>query len=157
MMYNYQIARLERMYNFITSDTRFKDLDMSLRVDIILSFFMHCYHLGDWLKASGLDETKVNNFIHNTYELQVCRNLTNSTKHLDLDRKPSPPKLFDYKAAGLPSPIARTYDPLAEILGEAETEYLVILVDGQEINCYDFMTRCMQKWKELLDNEELSQ
>jgi len=155
MMYSYQIARLKRMYDFITSDKKFKGLDISLRIDIILSFFMYCYHLGDWLKASGLDGTKINNFIHNTYELQVCRNLTNSTKHLNLDR-PSPPQVFDYKAAGLPSPIARTYDPLAEITGKTETEYLVILVDGQEINCYDFMTKCMHKWEEFLHNEGFS-
>jgi hypothetical protein len=155
-MFEYQIARLERMYNFVTSDKKFKDLSAPLQVDIILSFFMHCYHLGDWLKASGVDKKLVNDFIHNTYELQVCRNLTNSTKHLELDPKTrSPPQIFDWKKARLPSPIARTYDPLAEILGEKETEHLVILVDGQEINCKDFMTKCMQKWNEFLDNNKL--
>lgn len=154
-MYNYQISRLERMHDFITSDARFKNLDMSLQVDIILSFFMHCYHLGDWLKSSGVDEVRVNNFIHSTYEMQVCRNLTNSTKHLEL-KNPSPPQVFDYKAAGLPSPIARTYDPLAKMWGEKETEYLVILVDGKETDCYEFMTKCMQQWKQFLNNEGLS-
>ena len=155
-MYNYQIARLERMYNFVTSDKKFKDLDMPLQIDIILSFFMHCYHLKDWLIESGIDKKTVSDFIHNTYELQVCRNLTNSTKHLELDpKKRSPPQIFDWKKVHLPSPISRTYDPFAKILGEEETKYLVISVDGKEINCKDFMKRCMQKWYEFLDNKEL--
>ncbi len=155
-MYNYQIARLERMYNFVTSDKKFKDLDMPLQIDIILSFFMHCYHLKDWLIESGIDKKTVSDFIHNTYELQVCRNLTNSTKHLELDpKRQSPPQIFDWKKVHLPSPISRTYDPFAKILGEEETKYLVISVDGKEINCKDFMKRCMQKWYEFLDNKEL--
>ena len=151
-MYEYQIERLERMYNFVVSDKKFKELDMPLQVDIILSFFMHCYHLSDWLKKSGIDEGAVNDFVHSTYELQVCRNLTNSTKHLELDpRRRSPPEIFDWKKAGLPSPIARTFDPNAEISGEKDVEYLVILVDGNEVNCNEFMSRCMKKWKEFIE------
>jgi hypothetical protein len=80
IMYKYQIARLERMFKFVTLDERFKKLEIALQVDIILSFFMHCFHLSDWLTKSGIDEKKVKNYIKNTYELQVCRNLTISTK-----------------------------------------------------------------------------
>lgn len=141
------------MYGFITADKRFKELDMPLQIDIILSFFMHCYHLGDWLRNSGVDEDAINRFIHDTYELQVCRNLTNSTKHLE-NRNPSPPELFSFKEAGLPSPIARTYDPFGKYLG-GESEHLVILVDGREINCYDFMAQCLEKWKTFLTTKGL--
>lgn len=150
-MYKYQVERLKRMSSFIISDKKFKELDIPLQIDIMLSFFMHCYHLGDWLKVSGVNKKTVDDFVHNTYELQICRNLTNSTKHLELDpKRKSPPQIFDWKKAGLPSPIARTHDPFAESLGKKETEYLVILVDGEEINCKEFMLTCMKKWDEFL-------
>jgi hypothetical protein len=57
-MYTVQIARLDRMYKFIIQDERFKTLDNNLQADIILSFFMHCYHLKDWLKESGVMERR---------------------------------------------------------------------------------------------------
>lgn len=152
-MYKYQIERLERLHNFVIHDKNFKELDICLQIDIILSFFMHCYHLSDWLVVSGIDKNTVSDFVHNTYEIQICRNLTNSTKHLELDpTKSSPPQIYDWKKANLPSPIARSFNPFAEIIGIGESEYLVIPVDGVEIDCKDFMSKCMQKWKEFIEN-----
>jgi hypothetical protein len=47
-----------------------------------LSFLMHCYHLKDWLKQSGVNGKKVEGYVSKTRELRDCGDLTNSTKHL---------------------------------------------------------------------------
>ena len=51
-MYKDQIDCLERIFKFVTQDERFKGLDAPMQRDIILSFFMHCWHLNDWLARS---------------------------------------------------------------------------------------------------------
>lgn len=95
-MYLVQMKRPRRLCEFIASDERFKSLDFHLQVDIILSFFIHCYHMADWLKGSGVSSAKIYNYIQNTYELQVCRDLTNGTKHLDLCNPRT--SVFDFKS-----------------------------------------------------------
>lgn len=130
---------------------------MLLQVDIILSFFIHCYHLGDWLRESGVDEKKVYGYIYKTDELKDCRDITNSTKHLlstDQLKKPKhSSKLYDWKSARVPSPISRYYNYVTS--KEEEREVLVISIDGEECHCFNFMQRCMEKWNEFLDYEGL--
>lgn len=151
-MYNYQIARLERLYGFVTSKN-FEELDMQLQIDIILSFFMNCYHLKDWLIKSGIDKKVVWDFIEQTYELKVCHDLTNSTKHLGIDASGKKfVSLYSWEKAGWPSPISRSYDYLKKIQDKENPEHLVLSVDGHEIDCKDFMKNCMQKWNEFLNN-----
>lgn len=166
-MYTAQLARLDRMYKFTIQDERFKTLDNNLQADIILSFLMHCYHLKDYLKQSGVYGKKVEGYVDKTRELRDCGDLTNSTKHLSSrkqlikhKRKRSPkgsrihlPKLYDWRTAGVPSPISRSYDYFAK--DEEEREVLVISIDGEERRCFDFMQRCMEKWNEFLDKEGL--
>ncbi len=156
-MYTLQVARLDRMHKFITGDERFRNLDISLRIDIILSFFIHCYHLKDWLRESGVSEKKVEDYIKKTHELKVCRDLTNSTKHLlsrnQIEKRTLSSELYDWKSAGVSSPISVYYDYFAK--NEEEREILVISIDGKEHLCSDFMQQCIEKWNEFLDNESL--
>jgi hypothetical protein len=174
-MYKYQIARLDRMFKFITMDERFMSLDMELQRDIILSFFMHCYHLKDWLYESGVGKekvgekevpktrkvpiTKVDHHINSKIGLKLCQKLTNSTKHLS-STDPRSPQLYSWKEGELPSPIGRAYDPFAR--NEEESEYLTISVNlkdddkyGKEIPCSSLMRQCMEEWNEFLQREGL--
>jgi hypothetical protein len=64
--------------------------------DDIYAFFMHCYHLKDWIKndrsvkarmpniASGVEQ-----FINESEALSLCADLCNSLKHLELKRSRS--------------------------------------------------------------------
>jgi hypothetical protein len=153
--YKYQLARLDRMFKFITQDERFKNLEMPLKVDIILSFFMHCWHLSDWLvKSEPASEKKVFNYANSTYELKVCNKLTNSTKHLG-KINPNLPLPFDSLLAGVSFTIARgDFNPFARNQEEEKNqERLVILVDEKELPCFEFMKQCIEKWNEFLDKE----
>jgi hypothetical protein len=152
-MYKYQLAILDRMFNFITQDERFKSLGGPLQGDIILSFFMRCYHLKDWLKSSGVNGTKLDDYIEKTDELKICAKITNSTKHLS-ETDPRSPQLFPWVKQGLPSPISRAYNPFAEY--EEEREYLEIMTLGYgdlPPRCFDFMRQCIEKWNKFLDDE----
>jgi hypothetical protein len=146
-MYKDQIDRLERIFRFVTLDERFKDLDDPMQRDIILSFFMHCWHLSDWLARSEVvAEDDVFGYSNNVYELQVCRNITVGTKHLE-NRKPSPPKLFDHKMKEFPPTYAiyRDYDYLDN------SPYWVLHVDDNLLRRYDFMERCIHSWNNFLE------
>jgi hypothetical protein len=160
--YLIQFERITRLHNFITSDSKFKDLSFDLRRDIIVSFFIHCFHLGDWLKASGVDAGKVDAHIHSKYELQICRNIANGTKHLKLDpRRISPPKIYDPLQVSSKEEdrryaftIGRSFDFFAKELG-GDSEYLSIAVDGREIACNDLMKGCIEAWEEFFKREGL--
>jgi hypothetical protein len=149
-MYKDQIHRLDRMFKLITQDESFQSLDGALQRDIILSFFLHCWHLADWLARTVVDEDKVFGYALGVYELQVCRNLITLTKHLDI-WNPSPPKLFDHEMKEFTPPysIYRGYDPIDK------SAYWVIHVDGNILRCSEFMERCVQKWNIFLDQEGL--
>jgi hypothetical protein len=58
-------------------------------LDDVFSFFIHCYHLKDWIKndpKSGIDHSKVEKFVHSNESLKICGDLTNGVKHLTIDQ-----------------------------------------------------------------------
>lgn len=150
-MYIIQLERLERMYNFITSDKNFNLLDELLKIDIILSFFIHCYHLSDWLRESGVESKKIRDYVSKTKDLQICQILAYDIKHMDIrERNPDRKKIIDWRAMGLPWPIVRTYDVFRKEEGN-----LAFLIDGKERDCHDLMQKCMEAWNTFLDHEGL--
>lgn len=57
--------------------------------DDVVSFFIHCHHIHDWLlahKSSTLKKHEINQFINNHKELQICADLCNGKKHCTLSR-----------------------------------------------------------------------
>ncbi|MGH9921981.1 MAG: hypothetical protein ACRD38_04445 [Nitrososphaerales archaeon] len=105
------------------------------------------------MKKSGINSEKVKDYLDRTHELQVCRDLANGTKHLELD-KPSRTKVFDWNKADMPWPVVRTYDPFSVASGYPQ-EGLAILVDGEELECNEFIKKCIEKWEDFLEKEKL--
>ena len=57
--------------------------------DDVVSFFIHCHHIYDWLlvnKSAVLTKPELNQFINNHIELQVCADFCNGKKHCILTR-----------------------------------------------------------------------
>jgi hypothetical protein len=53
--------------------------------DHVYAFFQNCYHLRDWLKASGVvSGQKLSDFFSVHREMRLCRDICNGTKHFDL-------------------------------------------------------------------------
>ncbi len=80
------LKRLREIYNQVPyiTDTR------EYYIDDVYSFFIHCYHIRDWiihLNLLGLGEKDVDAFINEHNELRICADLCNGTKHCELKRK----------------------------------------------------------------------
>jgi len=57
--------------------------------DDVISFFIHCHHLLDWLPTlnkAAVTKVELNEFINNHKELRICADLCNGEKHCRLER-----------------------------------------------------------------------
>jgi hypothetical protein len=155
------MERIERLYDFITSDKKFQELDMLLQMDIIISFFIHCYHLKDWLIKSGMDRAIIENFIQETDTMGICRDLTNSTKHLGLREKSrTSNKVINFDQLDMPSAVCKGYSPFSKKLAEMRDEkYIepieIITTREGSIDCKSFMKICMKEWQNFFENNKL--
>jgi hypothetical protein len=87
-----QWARLGRWFE------RFREIDCGTEhrrpgeyyVDDVHAFFMNCLHLKDWLTndpSSGLTKADLKPLTTRSTSLQLCADLANGVKHLDLKRE----------------------------------------------------------------------
>ena len=63
--------------------------DVECYEDDVVSFFIHCHHLGDWvtqINKLGLSKESVNSFINSHSELRLCADLCNLSKHCMIQR-----------------------------------------------------------------------
>ena len=82
---NRYLERLQSVYGgiFTTSD------DRNLYKDDTITFFMHCYHVRDWiihLNKVEIVASHVDEFINSHNELKICADLCNGSKHYRLQR-----------------------------------------------------------------------
>ena len=59
--------------------------------DDVISFFMHCYHIKDWiieLSRVKVTPQEINEFINKHEALKICADLCNGSKHCQLTRTP---------------------------------------------------------------------
>jgi len=57
--------------------------------DDVISFFIHCYHVKDWIINSnkiGISKEEVEDYINNNEALRICADLCNGEKHFKLQR-----------------------------------------------------------------------
>lgn len=145
--------RINRLLNLIQELEHNKSRNkkfQNYRFDIFLAFFILCYHLRDWLTETKLVKTHiVDEFIQQSYELQLCRNICLGLKHFNI-RKPSKPQLANFsETLGIRMPIVREYSYFSE--GE-ETK---ILADGKSINAFELAIQCVKQWTEFLQRNKL--
>jgi hypothetical protein len=55
--------------------------------DTVITFFLHCYHVKDWIKIEEITPTgsksKVEEFVNMTRELAICADICNASKHVE--------------------------------------------------------------------------
>ena len=91
-----QYERMQRSYDrFREINSRLADKVSSDYEDDVYAFFMHCYHLKDWIKNDAPVKSRMPNlgtdveqFINESEALSLCADLCNSLKRLELDRSP---------------------------------------------------------------------
>ena len=151
-MYKQQLKRLERKYrSLIQKRDAIENLNIDEVRDLILSFFQDCWHLKDWLSNSTeIDGQKLQSFLSNSLEMNMCREICNTAKHLVLNRPTRLPqaRLEDFRNMEVPLALAREYDP--------NGDKLTFLFLQQKYDAFELAVRCLDLWHEFLGSIECS-
>lgn len=139
------LNRLRSLYDGIFT----KSDDRDLYEDDAISFFMHCYHVRDWivcLNRIGITAAQVDDFINAHDELKICADLCNGSKHCRLER--------NIRSGRQPHIASRSYDTSTWLTGSGGSNlvkgrYTVITACGT-IDALDLAERCMALWSEFI-------
>jgi hypothetical protein len=80
------LSRMEKIYAGIFSSSGH---DKEAYDDDVISFFIHCYHVRDWiiqLNKIGITTRQVDAYIDSHQALRICADLANGSKHCKLTR-----------------------------------------------------------------------
>jgi hypothetical protein len=122
--------------------------------DDVYSFFIHCYHLADWIVAlhtSGVARETVNDFINGHHELRVCADLCNGTKHCRLERKRTAKQPFvaghNLQSSG------RVVDSSdGSVRPEITRCQYDVATDGEWYDALELAERCMSLWDRFIED-----
>ncbi len=117
-------------------------------LDFVLAFFLNCYSLRDWLSKSGA-ATKVDldDLFRRNFDLQLCRDICNGSKHLKADRNPS--------VDGDPSIVREVVpDPYYGELAYPGPRLVVVTGDHQR-DILELAKSCVDAWRNFLQGRGL--
>jgi len=80
------LARIEKIYEGVSLSSGH---DKDTYDDDVISFFIHCYHVRDWiihLNVVGITSTQTDEYINQHRALMICADLANGSKHCKLTR-----------------------------------------------------------------------
>ena len=145
-MYQQQLERLERKYHtLIQSRDAIADSNIDEIRDLLLSFFQDCWHMKDWvIKSTGTDQQKLQSFLSASLEMNMCREICNTAKHLILDRQTPLPqaRLANFTDIRVPLALAREYEPSGD--------KLTFLFKQQKYDAFELAGKCLDFWHEFL-------
>ena len=149
--YSEQYERMRRSYDrFREIKSRLTDKISSDYEDDVYAFFMHCYHLKDWVKNDTSVKTRMTNigtdverFISESEALSLCADLCNSLKRLELKRSSG----GERRTFGL----KQYHQRLG--LGSGSSIRLEWLVERNvkpAIDAFELATECIAEWDKFL-------
>ena len=123
-------------------------------VDDIVSFFIHCYHVKDWIKNDPEVpkdvQQKVEGYVNNTCTLKLCADICNGAKHFSLDRT---------RTGSQPKFVGSDHKMQINEGGNcAPGSYslkLRIEHNGETLDAFKLATRAMESWKKFLSDNNL--
>ena len=139
-----QLARVQRWHSRLkqiaTQMSQTKDTELDF--DFIYAFFQNCYHLRDWLENSGaISHQKLQDLFRDHYEMQICRDICNGTKHFDLTR-PSVDAHFS---------IGREYVPSNWPSSRPHINQTWFIIAGKtKHDIFELADTCMSHWDRFL-------
>jgi len=108
--------------------------------DFLLAFFQNCYALRDWLINTGtLNAKDLNSFVGQSGYMQMCRDLSNGSKHFKIDQAPRDQDFV----------ILREYD------GPSRPPRLTLLSNGDQMDLLDLAKKCLSEWDAFLSQHGL--
>lgn len=123
------------------------DTSQAEALDEVYAFFMNCYHLRDWIIASGFrPRDEVDAFMSGDPDLALCADICNGLKHFRVD----PKRAWSSSTWSTASVVTFSFPP-----GTAEAEPIpgqqwVFTTDGTEIDMFDLADRCVAAWDRFL-------
>jgi hypothetical protein len=119
----------------------YREDDSEAVYDFTYAFFQSCYHLRDWLVASKVaSEKDMKALFDSSIELRLCRDICNSSKHLQYDRPSVDPT----------PKIGREWDPWAK---KSHGWYLY---SDQRRPISELVQGCIDAWNKFLADNMLS-
>jgi hypothetical protein len=146
-----QYERMQRSYDrFREINSRLADKVSSDYEDDVYSFFMHCYHLKDWIRndpsvKTGMPNigTDVEQFINDSEALSLCADLCSSLKSLELNRsQSSEPRIFGRKGYHSQLNIGST--------SSIRLQWLVQRNNTPPIDALELAGKCITEWDKFL-------
>jgi hypothetical protein len=136
------LARIRAIY----AGTFAQSHDRGVCEDDLISFFMHCYHVRDWiirLNRVGVRAKDVDSFINANRCLQLCADLCNGLKHCKLDRTA--------RSGSQPLVSGKTYEASTWLTGSGGGEVLrakySIVTSTGLVDALQLAEECMQCWR----------
>jgi hypothetical protein len=124
-------------------------------VDDFEAFFIHCFHLKDWLKNDPEVDitigTAAEALVNSSDALRICADLANGVKHLRLDR-PRGDRTTRMEALG------RVVDDPSSDSGIGFVDVVVIFSGQEKGLCWDasgVASACIAEWKDFLQRRGL--
>ncbi|TAK12016.1 MAG: hypothetical protein EPO32_10130 [Anaerolineae bacterium] len=154
MKWQEQYQRMYRWFERLkeTKNGRLHDRDSRYYEDEILAFFMNCYHLKDWIKNDNIVDKqirdKVDDHINKDKNLQICADLCNSIKHLNLNRPPRSGQIPEFGTK-----------KIRISLGSEPTRIgfdWFIELNGSVIDAFELAEACIQSWNDFLSLQGLT-
>ncbi|MCK4706722.1 MAG: hypothetical protein KAT90_14690 [Gammaproteobacteria bacterium] len=118
--------------------------------DDVVSFFIHCYHVRDWiihLNKLGITAKQVDNYINQHLALKVCADLANGSKHCNLTRnlRTSEQPHIAYKEHQTSTWL--TGNGVGEVM---ESKYSIV-ADTETYDALELATECVNLWSEYIE------
>lgn len=141
-----QFDRVKRWYQrFVTiNEGRQHDLPSDNYQDEVYAFFVFCFHLKDWIKndeSVGTAADKVEDFVKNNKELNLCRDICHSIKHLKLrvSRSGQDPQFGQRKF-------------YLQVGGPETTINVRYTIDTSSgpVDAFELATKCLKAWENFI-------
>jgi hypothetical protein len=139
-----QIARVARYFR------KLKEYEAGLPIETLVSnehqdvtyaFFLNCYHLKDWIKADPVlsELGNVEAFINGSFELRLCADICNASKHFELTK----PRSDQNPAISLPT-------IMMDQRGDKVVVRYNVKTTSGSIDSFELAQSCMSAWSQFL-------
>lgn len=141
-----QHARVRRWYARVEGIAAMRphEGDRIADQDFLHAFFQNCHYLREWLlRFDAVPKADLDALYDTTLELRLCRDICNSTKHVDVSQPSESPFVS----------IFREYDHFyVPVLGEGPHAMVEmnVRVGETKLDIFELARRCMDRWDEFL-------
>ncbi|MHB1213842.1 MAG: hypothetical protein ACYCY9_02540 [Thiobacillus sp.] len=145
---NRYLKRINEIYSGVFSSTGHDKYQYD---DDVISFFIHCYHIRDWvihLNKVGINARQVDNFINQHLALKICADLANGSKHCRLTR--------NLRTTDQPHITYKEHQTSTWLTGDGGGEVMEskysIAANAELFDALELATECVTLWSKFIDN-----